>query len=132
MVRKVGLYNWRADLDAQLTALSNRKRRDIFMWLCKRKSSNLKNLALHFEISITAAAKHTDILYKGGLVTKNRTIKSVIIEAVPGRLLVLRKYLDNYKDYWLELDTQTPKIQINDEVNDIWRHRRIISWKKKR
>lgn len=132
MVRKVGLYNWRAHLDAQLTALSNRKRRDILMWLSERKSSNLKNLAAQFDISITAAAKHTDILYMGGLVAKNRAIKSVMVEAVPGRLLVLKKYLNFYKDYWIDLDSQTPKIQITDETADIWRHSRIISWRRRR
>jgi hypothetical protein len=41
-----------------------------------------------------------------------RTGKEVTIIAAPGKLLMVKKYLDNYWEYWKDTDRKTRKIKI--------------------
>jgi DNA-binding GntR family transcriptional regulator len=101
MVKKIGLYGWSGDLNLIMKALANRT-----------KSSNLTKLAQRYNMSVPAITKHTDILVRAKLANRMHGVGSVMIEAVPGRLLVVKKYLDSYKEFWEEVDRQIPRTKV--------------------
>lgn len=111
MIRKVGIYNWRGNLDTILFAISSSTRRDIL----KRTTTgtyNIKKLSSHYKLTVATISKHVIILEKAQLIQKIRTGKGIVLLAIPGRLLMVKKYLDNYREFWKDVDKKTHKIRI--------------------
>ncbi len=87
------------ELDLVFGSLSDPTRRDILTRVSK-KSMSVGELAIHYQLTFAAVAKHLDVLHRAKLISKNRRGKQQIVSISPHTLAVASKHLENYKQLW--------------------------------
>ncbi len=108
MANRVGPYNWRGDTDLILKAISNKTRRKILK-LLTQNVSKVSMLAKELKVTPATMSEHVTILTKAKLVSKLRTGKGITLNATPGRLLNVKLYIDQYKEYWVQAEQSITK-----------------------
>jgi len=86
-------------LDAVFKSLSDPTRRDILKKISK-KSMSVGQIAIHYQLTFAAVAKHLDVLAHAGLVTKARRGKEQIVTLSPKTLAAANHYLERYRELW--------------------------------
>jgi DNA-binding transcriptional ArsR family regulator len=87
------------ELDAVFRSLSDPTRRDILKKVSK-KSLSISEIAVHYQLTFAAVAKHVDILHHAKLISKNRRGKEQVVNISPYALAAARAYLETYEQLW--------------------------------
>ncbi len=57
-------------------------------------------LAIHYQLTFSAVAKHLGVLHRAKLISKNRRGKEQIVSISPHTLAAASKYLGTYAQLW--------------------------------
>src|ERR1700730_10647748 len=87
------------DFDRMFGALADRTRRDIVRRAITAEEG-IVELASHYSMSFAGVQKHTAILERAGLVTKERVGRRKVVRTNLERLRVVRRLLDQYEELW--------------------------------
>ncbi|MDB4939928.1 MAG: Transcriptional regulator, ArsR family [Candidatus Doudnabacteria bacterium] len=87
------------ELDSIFGSLSDPTRRDILKQVSK-KSLSVSEIAIHYQLTFAAVAKHLDVLHRAKLISKNRRGKEQIVSISPDTLATASHYLETYKQLW--------------------------------
>ena len=68
--------------------------------LTQSATAGIVELAGHYPMSFAAVQKHSAILERGGLVTKDRDGRREVVRTNLERLRVVRRLLDQYEQLW--------------------------------
>jgi DNA-binding transcriptional ArsR family regulator len=107
-----------AELDLVFGALSDPTRRSILVQLTERDATGVE-LAVPFDMSQQAIAKHLKVLETAGLITRTRTARSRTCRLEPGRLDEAIDWISRHRQMWADrydrldahLRTLTPQEQ---------------------
>jgi DNA-binding transcriptional ArsR family regulator len=96
------VYYPTATLDRTFAALADPTRRALLAQLSERESISVSELAKPFKMSLPAVMKHLDVLGDAGLVTREKTGRTVAcrLEAEPMRAAT--DWLNRYQRFWSE------------------------------
>lgn len=86
-------------LDSIFGSLSNPIRRDILKKVSK-KSLSVSDIAVNYQLTFAAVAKHVDVLHRAKLISKSRQGKEQIISISPYTLAAASDYFETYKQLW--------------------------------
>jgi DNA-binding transcriptional ArsR family regulator len=89
----------RYELDSIFGSLSDPTRRDILKKVSK-KNMSVGEIALHYQLTFAAVAKHLDVLHRAKLISKNRHGKEQIVSISPDTLAAASNYLGAYTQLW--------------------------------
>lgn len=89
----------RNELDSIFRSLSDPTRRDILKKVSK-KNMSVGNIAVHYQLTFAAVAKHLDVLQRAKLISKTRRGKEQIVSISPSTLAAANNYLETYKQLW--------------------------------
>ena len=87
------------ELDSIFRSLSDPTRRDILKKISKR-SLSVSEIAVHYQLTFAAVAKHLDVLHRAKLISKKRRGKEQIVSISPKKLAVASDYLKTYEKLW--------------------------------
>jgi len=87
------------ELDSIFGSLSDPTRRDILKKV-SQKNMSVGEIALHYQLTFAAVAKHLEVLHRAKLINKNRHGKEQIVSISPGTLVAASDYLQTYKQQW--------------------------------
>jgi hypothetical protein len=57
-------------------------------------------IAIHYQLTFAAVAKHLDVLHRAKLISKSRRGKEQIVSISPNTLATASNYLETYKELW--------------------------------
>jgi len=89
-------------LDRTFAALSDPTRRALLAQLSERESISVSELARPFDISLPAVMKHLDVLSDAGLVTRNKTGRTVSCRLRAEPMQAATDWLNRYQRFWSE------------------------------
>jgi DNA-binding transcriptional ArsR family regulator len=90
-----------AELDLVFGALADPTRRSILVHLTERDATGVE-LAVPFEMSQQAIAKHLKVLETAGLITRTRTARSRTCRLEPGRLDDAIEWIARHRQMWAD------------------------------
>jgi DNA-binding transcriptional ArsR family regulator len=99
-----------------LGALADHTRRDVVRRAINADEGILE-LASHYLMSFAAVQKHTAILERGGLVTKQRVGRRKVVRTNLERLRHVRRLLDQYEDLWRDRVDRMTDLITEDREN---------------
>jgi DNA-binding transcriptional ArsR family regulator len=106
----------RNELNSVFGSLSDPTRRDILKRVSKQ-SLSVSEIAIHYQLTFAAVAKHLDVLHRAKLISKTKRGKEQIVSISPSTLATASKYLEIYKQLWENrldsLDTYLQSIDKN-------------------
>jgi DNA-binding transcriptional ArsR family regulator len=93
------------DLDITFAALADPTRRRMLSDLDGREEISVSELARPFAMSLPAVMKHLDVLSDAGLITRNKTGRTVSCRLAAGPMEQAMNWLARYERFWsLSLD----------------------------
>jgi DNA-binding transcriptional ArsR family regulator len=87
------------DFDRMFGALADHTRRDIVRRAITAEEG-IVELASHYPMSFAAVQKHSAILERAGLVSKERVGRRKVVRTNLAQLLAVRRLLDQYEELW--------------------------------
>jgi DNA-binding transcriptional ArsR family regulator len=87
-------YNY--ELDSIFHSLADATRRDILVRVCKAELS-ISSLAIDYDMTFSAVAKHLRVLEKAKLIIKQKRGKEKVIMSNPESINEAMRYLEEYK-----------------------------------
>jgi DNA-binding transcriptional ArsR family regulator len=91
-----------AKLDRTFSALADATRRAILLRLSETPELTISELAQPFPVSLPNILKHIGVLADAGLVTREKTGRSVRCRLVPDPLAEATQWLHRYEKFWTE------------------------------
>ena len=88
-----------SQLNLVFGSLSDPTRRDILKKVSK-KSLSVSEIAMHYELTFAAVAKHLEVLHRAKLISKERRGKEQIVSIAPDTLVSASKYLGAFEELW--------------------------------
>jgi DNA-binding transcriptional ArsR family regulator len=93
------------DLDRVFSALADPTRRAVLSELNGRKEVSITELARPFAMSLPAVMKHLDVLSDAGLITREKTGRTVSCRLSAAPMEQAMSWLSRYERFWsLQLD----------------------------
>jgi DNA-binding transcriptional ArsR family regulator len=89
-------------LDRTFAALSDPTRRGLIAQLSEREALSVSELAKPFAISLPAVMKHLDVLSDAGLVTREKTGRTVSCRLRAEPMREANEWLERYQRFWSE------------------------------
>jgi DNA-binding transcriptional ArsR family regulator len=89
-------------LDRTFAALADPTRRALLAQLSERESLSVSELARPFDISLPAVMKHLDVLSDAGLVTREKTGRTVSCRLRAAPMQDASDWLTHYQRFWTE------------------------------
>ncbi|PXW23467.1 transcriptional regulator, ArsR family [Paraburkholderia caballeronis] len=89
-------------LDRTFAALSDPTRRALLARLAEHSELSVSALAEPFAMSLPAVMKHLDVLSDAGLVTREKTGRTVACRLAPGPMEEAMQWLARYQRFWTE------------------------------
>src|SRR5262245_6065484 len=87
-------------LDRTFAALSDPTRRALLARLGNRESLSVSELAQPFAMSLPAIMKHLDVLSDAGLITREKTGRTVACRLTAGPMEQAMDWLNRYQRFW--------------------------------
>jgi DNA-binding transcriptional ArsR family regulator len=91
-----------AELDRTFAALADPTRRALLAQLGERGSVSVSELARPFPVSLPAIMKHLDVLSDAGLITREKTGRTVACRLNAGPMEDAMNWLTRYHRFWTE------------------------------
>jgi DNA-binding transcriptional ArsR family regulator len=91
-----------ANLDRTFSALADPTRRALLARLSQADSVSISELAKPFSMSLPAVMKHLDVLSDAGLVTRNKTGRTVSCRLRAEPMHEANDWLNRYQRFWTE------------------------------
>jgi DNA-binding transcriptional ArsR family regulator len=89
-------------LDRTFAALADPTRRALLAQLSERESLSVSELARPFDMSLPAVMKHLDVLADAGLVTREKSGRTVSCRLRAARMQEASDWLTRYQRFWTE------------------------------
>ncbi len=89
-------------LDRTFAALADPTRRALLAQLSERNSLSVSELAKPFAMSLPAVMKHLDVLSEAGLITREKTGRTVSCTLRADPMQEATDWLNRYQRYWTE------------------------------
>src|SRR5829696_7822856 len=89
-------------LDRTFSALSDPTRRALLAQLSLRESVSVSELARPFPVSLPAIMKHLDVLSDAGLITRNKSGRTVNCQLTAATMKSAMDWLHRYERFWSE------------------------------
>ncbi|TAM01193.1 MAG: transcriptional regulator [Paraburkholderia sp.] len=89
-------------LDRTFAALSDPTRRALLARLAQQRELSVSALAEPFAMSLPAVMKHLDVLAEAGLVTREKTGRTVACRLAAGPMEDAMQWLARYQHFWNE------------------------------
>lgn len=89
-------------LDRTFSALSDATRRALLAQLSLSESVSVSDLARPFSVSLPAIMKHLDVLSDAGLITRQKTGRTVHCRLSAGPMEQATEWLNRYQRFWSE------------------------------
>ena len=89
-------------LDRTFAALADPTRRALVARLAERDSLSVSELARPFPVSLPAIMKHLDVLSDAGLITRNKTGRTVACQLNATPMEEAMNWLTRYQQFWSE------------------------------
>jgi DNA-binding transcriptional ArsR family regulator len=103
-------------LDRTFTALADPTRRALLARLRKRDGISVSELAQPFAMSLPAIMKHLDVLSDAGLITRQKTGRTVACRLRAGPMEEAKEWLERYQRFWSEsLDRLAALVEEDEE-----------------
>src|SRR5450759_1659036 len=96
------VYYSHQQLDRTFAALADPTRRALLARLSETDSVSVSELAKPFAMSLPAVMKHLDVLSEAGLVTRNKTGRTVSCRLRAAPLERANEWLNRYPRFWNE------------------------------
>src|SRR5450755_3497673 len=96
------VYYLSAPLDRTFAALADPTRRALLARLCQTDSLSVSALAEPFSMSLPAVMKHLDVLSDAGLVTRNKSGRTVSCRLRAEPMEHANNWLNRYQRFWSE------------------------------
>jgi DNA-binding transcriptional ArsR family regulator len=96
------VYYYRPDLDRTFAALADPTRRALLARLSETDAISVSELAKPFTMSLPAVMKHLDVLSDAGLVTRNKTGRTVSCRLRAEPMERANEWLNRYQRFWTE------------------------------
>jgi DNA-binding transcriptional ArsR family regulator len=96
------VYYLSAALDRTFAALADPTRRALVAQLSERESLSVSDLARPFAISLPAVMKHLDVLSEAGLITREKTGRTVSCRLRAEPMREANEWLNRYQRFWTE------------------------------
>jgi DNA-binding transcriptional ArsR family regulator len=96
------VYYSSARLDRTFAALSDPTRRALIAQLSARSSISISELAEPFAMSLPAVMKHLDVLSDAGLITREKTGRTVACRLRAEPMREANEWLERYQRFWSE------------------------------
>ena len=96
------VYYSPATLDHTFAALADPTRRTLLAQLSERDSLSVSELAKPFSMSLPAVMKHLDVLTEAGLVTREKTGRTVSCTLRAEPMREANDWLNRYQRFWTE------------------------------
>jgi DNA-binding transcriptional ArsR family regulator len=90
------------DLDRTFAALADPTRRALLARLSEEDTISISELAKPFAMSLPAVMKHLDVLTDAGLVTRNKTGRTVACRLRAEPMERANEWLNRYQRFWTE------------------------------
>jgi DNA-binding transcriptional ArsR family regulator len=94
------VYYSEQPLDRTFSALSDPTRRAILARLSEQETMSVSQLAEPFTMSLPAIMKHLDVLSDAGLITRNKTGRTVACQLSAGPMEEAMHWLAHYQRFW--------------------------------
>src|SRR4051812_24148308 len=91
-----------APLDRTFAALADPTRRALLARLGEHESVSVSELARPFPVSLPAIMKHLDVLSDAGLITRNKTGRTVSCQLTAATMKSAMDWLHRYERFWSE------------------------------
>ena len=112
-----------AQLNRTFAALVDPTRRAMLARLEQEPGLSVSDLARPFPLKLPGIMKHLDVLTDAGLVSRNKTGRTVVVRLTPGPMEEATAWLKRYERYWsASLDRlvafveQDPKVEQGPNV----------------
>jgi DNA-binding transcriptional ArsR family regulator len=96
------VYYSPATLDRTFAALADPTRRALLARLSETDTISISDLAKPFKMSLPAVMKHLDVLSDAGLVTRNKTGRTVACKLRAEPMEKANEWLNRYQKFWTE------------------------------
>jgi DNA-binding transcriptional ArsR family regulator len=96
------VYYQKPDLDLTFAALADPTRRALLARLSETDSLSVSELAKPFTMSLPAVMKHLDVLSDAGLVTRNKSGRTVSCRLRAEPMERANDWLNRYQRFWTE------------------------------
>jgi DNA-binding transcriptional ArsR family regulator len=96
------VYSSSATLDRTFAALSDPTRRSLIAQLSAQESISVSELAKPFAMSLPAVMKHLDVLADSGLITREKTGRTVACRLRAEPMREANEWLERYQRFWTE------------------------------
>ncbi|HZD92172.1 MAG TPA: metalloregulator ArsR/SmtB family transcription factor [Pseudolabrys sp.] len=96
------VYYPNATLDRTFAALADPTRRALLAQLSEREAISVSELAQPFSMSLPAVMKHLDVLTDAGLVTREKTGRTVSCRLRAEPMREANEWLERYQRFWTE------------------------------
>lgn len=99
-------------LDRTFAALSDPTRRALLARLGQQESASVSELAEPFPVSLPAIMKHLGVLSDAGLITREKSGRTVTCRLNAGPMADAMAWLDHYQQFWsTQLDRLTEFVE---------------------
>jgi DNA-binding transcriptional ArsR family regulator len=88
------------DLDRTFSALADATRRRMLLELERRDEMSVSELAKPFSMSLPAVMKHLDVLSDAGLITRNKSGRTVSCRLAAAPMEQAMNWLARYERFW--------------------------------
>jgi len=89
-------------LDRTFAALSDPTRRALLARIGEQPSLSVSELARPFPVSLPAIMKHLDVLSDAGLISRNKTGRTVMCQLTAAPMEAAMNWLNRYQRFWSE------------------------------
>jgi DNA-binding transcriptional ArsR family regulator len=96
------VYYSAAPLDRTFAALADPTRRALLARLSQTDSLSVSDLAEPFAMSLPAVMKHLDVLWDAGLVTRNKSGRTVACRLRTEPMEKANEWLNRYQRFWTD------------------------------
>jgi DNA-binding transcriptional ArsR family regulator len=96
------VYYSPAALDRTFAALADPTRRALVAQLSEREAVSVSELAKPFAMSLPAVMKHLDVLSDAGLITREKTGRTVACRLRAEPMREANEWLERYQRFWSE------------------------------
>jgi DNA-binding transcriptional ArsR family regulator len=96
------VYYHKPDLDRTFAALADPTRRALLARLSETDAISISELAKPFTMSLPAVMKHLDVLSDAGLVSRNKTGRTVSCRLRAEPMERANEWLNRYQRFWTE------------------------------
>lgn len=100
------------ELDRTFAALADPTRRALLARLGSQDGASVSELAEPFPVSLPAILKHLNVLSDAGLITRQKTGRTVTCRLNAGPMADAMAWLDHYQQFWsTQLDRLTEFVE---------------------